>query len=358
LNVGVFSTQPYDREALSQAALSQAALSRAALSQAAPDLAKGERVHSLTFLEARLGPDTAELGAQFEAVCVFVNDHLTRPVLERLRAGKTRLIALRCAGFNNVDLDAATELGLSVVRVPAYSPHAVAELAVGLILMLNRKLHRAYARVREANFSLTGLMGFDLCGRQVGVLGTGAIGAAFCRIMHGFDCRVIASDPVRNPGCVALGVEYVSPAELFRSSDIISLHCPLTADTRHLIGAESLAQMKRGVMIINTGRGALIDSSAAVSALKSGQIGYLGIDVYEEEENLFFRDRSQEIVQDDVFMRLLTFPNVVVTAHQGFFTREALGNIADTTLTNISSFESGSGPIFRVPQARSGAGGS
>ncbi|MEY2932804.1 MAG: hypothetical protein RL033_3553 [Pseudomonadota bacterium] len=329
MKVGVFSTQPYDREPLEQA--------------------NRERGHQLSFLEPRLGPDTVELGAQFEAVCVFVNDRLSRPVLERLSGGKTRLVALRCAGFNNVDLAAARELGLTVVRVPAYSPHAVAEHAMGLILMLNRKLHRAYARVREANFSLAGLCGFDLYGRQVGVLGTGAIGAAFCQILHGFGCRVVAADPQPNPACLELGVQYVSPDELFRSADIISLHCPLTTETRHIINAESLALMRRGVMIINTGRGALIDSSAAVAALKSGQIGYLGIDVYEEEENLFFRDRSGEIVQDDVFMRLLTFPNVVVTAHQGFFTHEALANIADTTLGNISSFERGEGPLFRVP---------
>lgn len=328
MHVGVFSTQPYDREPLERA--------------------NREPGHQLSFLEPRLGPDTAELGAQFEAVCVFVNDRLSRPVLERLRAGKTRLVALRCAGFNNVDVAAARELGLTVVRVPAYSPHAVAEHAVGLILMLNRKLHRAYARVRESNFSLAGLCGFDLCGRQVGVLGTGAIGATFCQIMRGFGCRVVASDPQPNPACLELGVSYVSPSELFASSDIISLHCPLTADTRHIIGAESLALMKRGVMIINTGRGALIDAPAAVAALKSGQIGYLGIDVYEEEENLFFRDLSSEIVQDDIFMRLLTFPNVVVTAHQGFFTHDALGNIADTTIGNISAFERGTGEIFRV----------
>jgi D-lactate dehydrogenase len=328
VNVGVFSTQPYDREPLERA--------------------NREHGHQLSFLEPRLGPDTAELGAQFEGVCVFVNDRLSRPVLERLRAGKTRLVALRCAGFNNVDLAAARELGLTVVRVPAYSPHAVAEHAVGLILMLNRKLHRAYARVREANFSLAGLCGFDLCGRQVGVLGTGAIGAAFCQIMRGFGCQVVAADPQPNPACLELGVRYVSPAEVFQSSDIISLHCPLTADTRHIIDAKSLSQMKRGVMIINTGRGALIDAPAAVAALKTGQLGYLGIDVYEEEENLFFRDLSSEIVQDDIFMRLLTFPNVVVTAHQGFFTHEALGNIADTTIANITAFERGTGQIFRV----------
>jgi D-lactate dehydrogenase len=329
MRIGIFSTQPYDRP---------------------PLLAANERRgHELVFFDARLSLETADLAASFEAVCVFVNDSLPRAVLERLAAGKTRLIALRCAGFNNVDLRAAAELGISVARVPAYSPHAVAEHAVALILTLNRKLHRAYARVREANFSLVGLGGFDLCGRTVGVIGTGAIGAVFCRIMLGFECSVLAYDPKPDPGCKRLGVKYVSLNDLFRASDIISLHCPLTPETHHLIGTTSIAKMKRGVMLINTGRGALIDSRAAIEALKTGHLGYFGIDVYEEEENLFFRDLSQEVVQDDVFMRLLTFPNVVVTAHQGFFTREAQANIAETTLENVSAFERGSGTLHRVP---------
>lgn len=328
MQVAVFSTQAYDRESLVSA---------------------NQGRHQLEFFEARLGEETAELGAPFPAVCVFVNDTLSRPVLARLARGKTRLVALRCAGFNNVDLGAAAELGLTVARVPAYSPHAVAEHAVGLILTLNRKFHRAYARVREANFSLEGLRGFDLFGRTVGVVGTGAIGAAFCRIMRGFECQVIAFDPHPNPDVEGLGVRYVQLDELFRSSDIISLHCPLTPETRHIIDDASLAKMKRGVMLINTGRGALIDSRAVVLALKTGQLGYLGIDVYEEEEKLFFRDLSQQIVQDDIFMRLLTFPNVVVTAHQGFFTREALANIAETTLGNVTAFETGAGTLYSVP---------
>jgi D-lactate dehydrogenase len=269
--------------------------------------------------------------------------------LERLAAGKTRIVALRCAGFNNVAVAAAKELGVTVARVPAYSPHAVAEHAVGLIMTLNRKLHRAYARVREANFSLVGLQGFDLNARTVGVVGTGAIGEVFCQIMRGFSCRVLAFDPNPSERCRGLGVEYVTLSELFRSSDVISLHCPLTPETHHVINTSSLAKMKRGVMIINTGRGALMDSRAAIAALKTGQLGYLGIDVYEEEENLFFRDLSQQVIQDDVFMRLLTFPNVVVTAHQAFFTREALANIAETTITNLTSFERGHGPLHRVP---------
>jgi D-lactate dehydrogenase len=329
MRVGVFSTQPYDRESLTLANV-------------------GER-HELVFFEARLSEETVELAAPFPALCVFVNDSLSRPVLARLAAGQTRLLALRSAGFNNVDRVAAAELGITLARVPAYSPYAVAEHAVGLILTLNRKVHRAYARVREGNFSLSGLMGFDLHGRTVGVVGTGAIGEVFSRILLGFGCRVLAYDPVPNPACRELGVSYLSLNDLFRAVDILSLHCPLTPETHHLINASSLAKMKRGAMLINTGRGALVDSRAAIAALKSGQLGHVGIDVYEEEENLFFRDLSQQIINDDVFMRLLTFPNVVVTAHQGFFTREALANIADTTLGNITAFETGQGTLHRVP---------
>lgn len=329
MKVAVFSTQPYDREPLNAANQGHA--------------------HELIFSEARLDTDTADWASSFEAVIVFVNDSLGRGVLERLRAGKTRLIALRSAGFNNVDLEAARELGLTVARVPAYSPHAVAEHAVGLILTLNRKYHRAYARVRESNFSLEGLCGFDLIGRTVGVIGTGAIGLAFARIMLGFQCRVLAYDPWPSDDGRALGLSYVSLNDLVRASDIISLHCPLTPETHHMINASTLSKMKRGVMLINTGRGALIDSRAAITALKSGHLGHFGIDVYEEEENLFFRDLSGQIVQDDVFMRLLTFPNVIVTAHQGFFTREALANIAETTVMNLTAFERGEGALHRVP---------
>jgi D-lactate dehydrogenase len=328
MKVGVFSTQPYDREPLGTA--------------------NHRGGHELVFSEARLDQDTADWASGFDAVVVFVNDSLKRGVLERLAAGKTRLVALRCAGFNNVDLDAARELGLTVARVPAYSPHAVAEHAVGLILTLNRKYHRAYARVRESNFSLVGLAGFDLRGRTVGVVGTGAIGQAFGRIMLGFQCKVLAYDPWPNTASRELGMHYVTLNDLVRASDIISLHCPLTPETHHLINAASLAKMKRGVMLINTGRGALIDARSAIAALKTGQLGYFGIDVYEEEENLFFRDLSGQIIQDDVFMRLLTFPNVLVTAHQGFFTREALANIADTTIGNLTAFERGEGMLHRV----------
>jgi D-lactate dehydrogenase len=336
MKVGVFSTQPYDRDPFERA--------------------NQRHGHELTFTEVRLEEGTADWAASFDAVVPFVNDSLRRPVIDRLARGKTRLIALRCAGFNNVDLVAARELGITVARVPAYSPHAVAEHAVGLIMTLNRKYHRAYSRVRESNFSLVGLSGFDLRGRTVGVVGTGAIGAVFGKIMLGFECRVLAYDPwpapnpmpAAGPACRERGMQYVSLNDLVRASDIISLHCPLTPETHHLINASTLAKMKRGVMLINTGRGALIDARAVIAALKSGQLGYLGIDVY--EETLFFRDLSGEVVQDDVFMRLLTFPNVLVTAHQGFLTREALANIAETTIGNLTAFERGEGTLHRVPE--------
>jgi D-lactate dehydrogenase len=274
-----------------------------------------------------------------------VNDALDRTVLETLAAHGTRLVALRSAGFNNVDLAAARDLGITVARVPAYSPHAVAEHAVGLILALDRKIHRAYARVREGNFSLSGLVGFDLFGRTVGVVGTGKIGLAFARIMAGFGCRLLATDPARSTEAEGLGVRYVELDELLAGSDVVSLHCPLTPETRHLLDARRIRLMRRGAMLINTGRGALVETRAVIDGLKSGHIGHLGLDVYEEEEALFFEDRSQVVIQDDVFMRLLTFPNVIVTAHQGFFTREALHNIAETTLANVTAFERGRGEL-------------
>jgi D-lactate dehydrogenase len=277
-----------------------------------------------------------------------VNDRLERDTLEALAQGGTNLLALRSAGYNNVDLAAARELGLTVARVPAYSPHAVAEHSVALVLALDRKIHRAYARVREGNFSLSGLVGFDLHGRTVGVVGTGRIGLAFSRAMAGFGCGLLATDPQVSPELEALGGRYVPLDDLLSSSDIVSLHCPLTPGTHHLIDERALALMKPGAMLINTGRGALVETRAVIAALKSGHLGHLGIDVYEEEEALFFEDRSQTVIQDDVFMRLLTFPNVIVTAHQGFFTREALANIAETTLTNVTAFESGRGELHRV----------
>ena len=328
MKIAVFSTKNYDRVFL--------------------QAATAPHGHELFFLEPRLTQDTVKLAAQFPAVCAFVNDQLDARVLTSLSAGGTRLIALRSAGFNNVDLSAASRLGLTVVRVPAYSPFAVAEHTVGLILTLNRRIHRAYARVREGNFSLEGLLGFDLHGRTVGIVGTGKIGAIVARIMNGFGCRLLGHDPYPNPECEKLGMSYLPLPDLFAASDVITLHCPLTPGTHHLINGESLGQMKHGVMLINTGRGALIDTTAVINALKSGRIGYLGLDVYEEEADLFFEDLSDQVIQDDVFARLLTFPNVIITGHQGFFTEEALRNIAETTLTNITSFEQGMGLMHEV----------
>lgn len=295
----------------------------------------------LHFQPARLTLDTAALADGYEVVCAFINDDLSAPVLERLAAGGTRLIALRSAGYNHVDLPAAQRLGISVVRVPAYSPHAVAEHAVALILALNRQLHRAYNRTRDGDFSLHGLTGFDLVGKTVGIVGTGQIGATFAKIMSGFGCNLLAYDPYPNPQVEALGAQYVSLEALLAQAQIISLHCPLTPDTKHLINARSLATLQRGAMLINTGRGALVDTPALSEALKSGQLGYLGLDVYEEEALLFFEDRSDHPLQDDVLARLLTFPNVIVTAHQAFLTHEALGAIAQTTLDNIQAWADG-----------------
>ncbi|WP_055326388.1 2-hydroxyacid dehydrogenase [Ralstonia solanacearum] len=303
--------------------------------------ARGAHGFELVFQRAHLDVHTASLAAGFEVVCPFVNDCLDAGVLAILAAGGTRLIALRSAGFNHVDLAAAQRLGLTVVRVPAYSPHAVAEHAVGMILTLNRRLHRACTRTREGDFSLDGLLGFDLAGKTVGVVGTGQIGQVFARIMAGFGCQLLAFDPFPQPALAALGATYVQLPALLAQSDIVSLHCPLNADTHHLIDASALASMKMGAMLINTSRGGLIDSPALIDALKSGQLGHLGLDVYEEEADLFFEDRSADVLQDDVLARLLTFPNVIVTAHQAFFTREALAGIADTTLANVAAWAAG-----------------
>ncbi len=320
MKVAVFSTKPYDEEFLSKAA---------------------GTLHDMTFFEARLGEKTASLAAGFPAVCVFVHDQLSEEVIRKLAEGGTRLIALRCAGFNNVDLAAAEKAGLRVVRVPAYSPHAVAEHAVALILSLNRKIYKAYAHVREGDFSLHGLLGFDLHGRTAGIVGTGKIGAVLARILHGFGCRLLVHDLHRNPEVEALGADYVKLTDLFEQSDIISLHCPLLHETYHMINQYALNLMKPGVMLINTSRGALIDTQAAIEALKSGKIGYMGLDVYEEEDDLFYEDKSLQVIQDDVFSRLLTFPNVIVTGHQAFFTRDALQGIANTTMENLAAFEKG-----------------
>ncbi|MBW4456569.1 MAG: 2-hydroxyacid dehydrogenase [Nostoc indistinguendum CM1-VF10] len=321
MKVAVFSTKAYDRKFLSAA--------------------NSPTQHELVFFEPRLNRDTAILAAGFPAVCVFVHDQVDAPTLELLASRGTRLVVLRCAGFNNVDLQAAADLGITVVRVPAYSPYGVAEHAVGLMLSLNRKIHRAYNRVREGNFSLDGLLGFNLHERTIGIVGTGKIGLILGQIMKGFGCNLLAYDVYRNPQLEALGGKYVELPELFANSDIISLHCPLTPETHHLINAKAIEQIKSGVMLINTSRGALIDTQAVIEGLKSGKIGYLGVDVYEQESELFFEDLSGEIIQDDIFQRLTTFPNVLITGHQAFFTAEALHNIAETTFANIADVEHG-----------------
>lgn len=297
-------------------------------------------------IEAALSPLTAPLAAGCRGVSLFVGDDAPEPALRALAEGGTRIVALRCAGFNHVDLLAAERLGLTVARVPAYSPHAVAEHSVALMLALNRKLHRAFNRVREQNFSLDGLIGFDMHGKTAGIVGVGQIGEVVCRILLGFGCRVLAHDPTPNPRCVAMGVRHVGMAELLRESDIVSLHCPLTPATRHLIGGEALAAMRPGAMLVNTSRGAVIDTRALIASLKAGRLGAVGLDVYEEEGDLFFRDLSEAVIQDDAFVRLMTFPNVMITAHQAFLTREALAAIAATTIGNLVAFRDG-----RVPEA-------
>lgn len=295
----------------------------------------------MDFLESRLNEETAPLAAGAPAVCIFVNDVASAEVLGQLADAGTRLLALRSAGFNHVDIEAANELGLTVVRVPAYSPNAVAEFTVGMILALDRKYHRAHSRVREGNFSLEGLLGFDLHTRTVGIVGTGKIGQLVARILSGFGCRIIAHDPYPNDQTRELGVEYMDLHQLLGEADIITLHTPLTPETHHLISQSSLRHVKPGAMLINTSRGALVDTEAVIDALKDGRLGSLGLDVYEEEADLFFEDLSNQVIADDVFSRLLTFPNVLVTGHQAFFTHDALTQIAETTVTNIKLFEEG-----------------
>lgn len=297
--------------------------------------------NEIIYWEVALNEQTVSLVKGYDAICVFVNDILNEQVIHQLSEQGIKLITLRCAGFNNVDLNAAHKYKIPVVRVPAYSPHAVAEHAVALILTLNRKTHKAYNRVREGNFSIETLNGFDLFGKTVGVIGTGRIGQAFCNIMLGFGCEVLAFDIMANKQLEARGVHYLPLMEVLELSDIISLHCPLTELSHHLINKETLDMMKKGAMLINTSRGALIDTRAAIRALKRGQLAYLGIDVYEQEEKLFFNDLSGKLIEDDIITRLIGFPNVLITAHQGFFTGEALTQIATTTLQNISDFEDG-----------------
>ena len=326
VKIAIFSAKKYDREFLSAA---------------------NARRHELHFFEPHLTEETVRLAAGFEAICVFVNDQVNAAVIAKLRSSGVRLIALRCAGYNNVDLAAAKKHGIAVVRVPAYSPYAVAEHTIALMLALNRKLHRAYNRVREGNFALEGLLGFDMHGKTVGVIGTGQIGTVVAQILTGFGCPTLAFDPFPNATCQSIGVCYLELNELFAQSDIITLHCPLTPENKYMINARALAEMKTGVMLINTSRGALLDTLAIIAALKSGKIGYLGLDVYEEEEQIFFEDRSGLILSDDVFARLLTFPNVIITGHQAFFTRGALLNIAATTIDNITRFENNQ-PVERL----------
>ena len=322
MRIAVFSAKHYDRSFLTAA--------------------NARFGHDLVFMEPCLDLATSRLAEGFAGICVFVNDQLNQAVLEQLKCYGVTLVALRCAGFNNVDLRAADALGITVIRVPAYSPNAVAEFTIGLLLTLERKIHRAWARVRDDNFALDGLIGRNVHGRVAGVIGTGRIGALVARTLHlGFGCEVLASDLTVNDELKAIGVRYVDTKTLLERSDIISLHCPLTPDTRHLINAASLGRARPKLTIINTSRGALIDTEALIEGLKSGQVGGVALDVYEQEADLFFADLSNEIVQDDVFQRLLTFPNVLVTGHQAFLTEEALAAIAETTLGNIADAEAG-----------------
>ncbi|CAN5519211.1 2-hydroxyacid dehydrogenase [soil metagenome] len=332
MRVAVFSTKAYDRRFL--------------------DEANRDFGHGIDYFEARLDASTAALAQGYPAVCVFVNDRVDISVLQTLAQGGTRLVALRCAGYNNVDLEAAERLNVDVVRVPAYSPEAVAEFTIGLILALDRNIPRAWNRVRENNFSLDGLIGRNLSGRTVGVVGTGRIGALVARTLRlGFGSTVLASDLVEDPALTAIGVRYVDVDTLLRQADLISLHCPLTPATRHLIDADRLAGARPGVMIVNTSRGALIDTAALIESLKSRQVGGVALDVYEQEADLFFEDLSNEIIQDDVFQRLLTFPNVLVTGHQAFLTQEALSAIAQATLGSLADAEAGR-PLVRQVTAQ------
>ncbi|TWT38418.1 2-hydroxyacid dehydrogenase [Blastopirellula retiformator] len=321
MQVAVFSTKSYDREFLIKASADT-------------------EIH-YDFFEERLTERTVILARDFPAVCCFVNDELSASVIAAISSGGARMIALRCAGFNNCNLQSAAEHGVKVARVPAYSPYAVAEHTVGLILTLNRKYHKAYNRVREGNFALHGMLGFDLHGKTVGVVGTGKIGQIAASILQGFGCRVLAFDVHENPECVAAGIEYVELDRLFAESDVVTLHCPLLPSTKHLINKQSIAKMKPGVMLINTSRGGLVDAKATIEGLKTGQIGYVGLDVYEEEADLFFEDRSELVIKDDVFSRLLTFPNVLITGHQAFFTRNALEAISQITTENLRQFDQG-----------------
>jgi D-lactate dehydrogenase len=320
MKIACFSTKSYDKEYLSKAI---------------------HAPHSIVFFEESLNPNTVGLLTGFDGICVFVNDKLDNNLLQQIASAGIKAIFLRCAGFNNVVISTATTLGIKVYRVPAYSPYAVAEHAVALVLTLNRKTHKAYNRVKEYNFSIERLHGFDLHGKTVGVIGTGTIGLVFAKIMLGFGCKVIAFDPLESDDAKHLGIKYVALKDVLKQADILSLHCPLNEHTRHMISSKEFSIMKHGAMLINTSRGALIDTKEAIEALKTGALGYLGIDVYEEEEKLFFHDFSESIISDDILMRLMTFPNVLITSHQAFFTHEALTQIAETTNQNMLDFVHG-----------------
>ncbi|BFI66236.1 2-hydroxyacid dehydrogenase [Yersinia pseudotuberculosis] len=321
MKLAVYSTKQYDRKYL--------------------ELVNKDFGFELEFFDFLLTPKTAKMAEGCQAVCLFVNDDGCREVLTELAAIGVKILALRCAGFNNVDLEAAKELGIQVVRVPAYSPEAVAEHAVGMMLSLNRRIHRAYQRTRDANFSLEGLIGFNMHNRTAGIIGTGKIGVATMRILKGFGMRLLAFDPYPSEQALALGAEYVDLKTLYAESDVISLHCPMTPENHHLLNKQSFDQMKDGVMIINTSRGGLIDSTAAIDALKQQKIGSLGMDVYENERDLFFEDKSNDVIQDDVFRRLSSCHNVLFTGHQAFLTEEALTSISVTTLQNIAQLDKG-----------------
>lgn len=321
MKIAVFSAKRYDRDFL--------------------DAANAAAGHQLRYFDAPLNLESVALAVGSEAVCIFVNDLADAAVIEALASGGTRLLALRCTGFNNVDMQAAARFGIKVVRVVTYSPHSVAEHAVALLQAINRKIHRAYNRTRDSNFSLDGLMGFDLHGKTVAVIGTGKIGRVFARIMLGFGCEVLGYDKYPTPEFEALGARYVKPCEICATADIISLHCPLTPETHHIVNKSTLARTKRGALLINTSRGGLVDTEAAIEALKRGQLGGLAIDVYEQESDLFFRDLSSTVISDDVFQRLLSFPNVIVTGHQAFFTEEAITTICETTINSVTEFANG-----------------
>lgn len=321
MKIAFFSTQPYDRQFFDRENL--------------------DGKFTLSYYEAHLEPKVVQAVENVDAVCVFVNDNMNREVIEVLASKGVKIIALRCAGFNNVDLEAAKEFGLHVCRVPAYSPEAVAEHTIAMLLTLNRKTHKAYNRVREQNFSLNGLLGFNLNGRTIGIVGTGKIGKAFAKIAMGFGCRLIAYDMYEDSSLKELGVSYVSMGDLYAQADIISLHCPLTPDNKHMINENTISLMKDGVTLVNTSRGALIDTNAVIEGLKNRKLNGLAIDVYEQEEKLFFKDLSDTIIEDDTLQRLMSFPNVLITAHQAFFTEEALTQIARITLQNVEELLSG-----------------